>query len=55
MRLLLAILTAGMTAEDILAEMGEWYPQMNDKALIETLARALFVADIWGRLSAQDE
>ena len=46
-------LTDGMPPEEIVAEMAAWYPQMDDAALTETLSRALFVADTWGRLSAQ--
>ena len=48
-------LSGGMTPEDILAGMTEWYPLMDDAAMVETLSRALFVADTWGRLSAQGE
>lgn len=48
-------LSGGMTSEDILAEMADWYPLMDDAAMVETLSRALFVADTWGRLSAQGE
>ena len=33
--------------------MAAWYPLLDDAALVETLSRALFVADCWGRLSAQ--
>ena len=47
-------LSAGMTPEDIVADMAAWYPLMDDAALIDTLSRALFVADTWGRLSAQE-
>ena len=46
-------LRSGATPEDVLARMGEWYPLMDDAALTEMLARALFVADAWGRISAE--
>ena len=45
----------GMAPEEALIEMASWYPEMDDKALEELFARALFVADIWGQLSAQDD
>ena len=47
------VMGAGMPPEEIVAEMAAWYPQMDDTALTETLSRAIFVADTWGRLSAQ--
>lgn len=31
------------------------FPSMNTQQLEETLARAMFVAEVWGRLSVQDE
>ena len=45
----------GMAPEEALIEMASWYPEMDDKALEELFARALFVADIWGQLSAQED
>ena len=48
-------LAGGRAPEEILAEMAAWYPLLDDAALVETLSRALFVADCWGRLSAQGD
>ena len=50
---ILAALREGETPENLLIDMAAWYPQMDDTQLEETLVRALFVADIWGRVSAQ--
>jgi phage gp29-like protein len=45
----------GESYEQILAEMGEWYPQMDDAALVELLTRALFAAELVGRISVESE
>lgn len=45
----------GESYEQILAEMGDWYPRMDDADLVELLTRALFAAEVWGRLSAEEE
>lgn len=50
---LLDALSAGMDPDTILGHMADWYPQMNDDQLVELLSRAIFVADCWGRLSAE--
>lgn len=52
---LLDALSAGMDPEAILSSMADWYPAMNDDQLVELLARAIFVADAWGRLSADEQ
>ena len=52
---ILNALQNGMAPEEALIEMASWYPEMDDKALEELFARALFVADIWGQLSTQDD
>jgi len=41
--------------DQLLGRLAECYPQMDDQDLQETLARILFVAEIWGRLNAQAE
>lgn len=46
-------LAAGHTAEELVGMIGEWYPRMDDTALAEMLARAMFVAELHGRFSAQ--
>ncbi len=35
----------------VLGQLAEWYPRLNDHDLQERLARLVFVADVWGRLS----
>lgn len=52
MQPVLDALKNGMPPEQILAEMAEWYPKLDDAALTEMLARGLFVAEVWGRLNA---
>lgn len=49
---ILDALSAGMAPDEIIGQMAAWYPLMDDAQLTETLSRALFVADILGRLSA---
>jgi len=48
----LAALKDGATPDDAFAALAAAYPQMDDTALSELLARAIFVADVWGRLNA---
>jgi len=40
---------------DVHQKLAEIFPSMNTQQLEETLARTMFVADIWGRISVQDE
>lgn len=46
-------LRKGLTGEQLLARLTKLYPEMNDAALEQLLTRAIFVADVWGRLSAE--
>lgn len=48
-------LSAGHSAEELIGLIGEWYPRMDDTALTEMLARAMFIAELHGRYSAQIE
>jgi phage gp29-like protein len=48
-------LAAGRTAEDLVGEISAWYPRMDDTQLTELLVRAIFVAELHGRYSAQAE
>lgn len=50
---LMAELEAGLAPEELQARLGELYPQMNDAQLAEILARAMFVAEVWGRIHAR--
>ena len=45
-------LEQGIAPEELVAHMAEWYPRMDDAQLTELLARALFVAEVWGRVNA---
>jgi phage gp29-like protein len=57
-RLLAPILTAladGLTPEEIMAHMDDWYGQLDDSLLQELLERGLAAADAIGRLEAQAE
>lgn len=40
---------------EVMSVLAEAYPTMDDGQLIETLGDLLFIADLWGRLSAQEE
>lgn len=52
---LLAEAEAGAAPEALLGKLAELYPKMDATALEELCARALFVGELWGRISAQDE
>lgn len=45
----------GESYEDILTRLAEQYPAMDDSRLIAALERAMFVADLWGRVNAAGE
>lgn len=47
-------LAEGLTPEQILGRMDEWYPAMNDAQLVELLTRAIAAAETIGRLEARD-
>ncbi|MFJ4141429.1 DUF935 domain-containing protein [Pseudomonas sp. NPDC089734] len=49
---ILEALQRGRTEAEALRLLAEAYPKMNDQGLQETLTRLMFVADMWGRLSA---
>ena len=48
----LEALQRGRSDSEALGLLAEVYPQMDDQALQQTLARLLFIADTWGRLNA---
>ncbi|WP_227544699.1 DUF935 domain-containing protein [Sapientia aquatica] len=53
--LLTPVITAmqrGQSEAEMLGLLAEAYPHMNDDALVNTLTNMLFIADTWGRLSA---
>lgn len=43
----------GSTPDDALEALVAAYPQMDDRAIADLLARAMFVADVWGRVNGQ--
>ncbi|MFB9159934.1 DUF935 domain-containing protein [Chromobacterium violaceum] len=47
---LFARIQAGAQADELLGRLAELYPEMDASGLQERLARAIFVAKIWGRL-----
>lgn len=49
----MAELEAGLAPEKLQTRLGELYPQMDDAQLAEILARAMFVAEVWGRIHAR--
>ena len=46
---LMTELEAGLTPAELQARLGELYPQMDEAQLADVLARAMFVAEVWGR------
>jgi phage gp29-like protein len=50
----LDMIAASTDYAEVHAALDEVFPQMDTQQLEETLARAMFVAEVWGRLSAQD-
>ncbi|WP_164561683.1 DUF935 domain-containing protein [Nitratidesulfovibrio vulgaris] len=52
---LMAELQQGTEPGELLARLGELYPTMPGRNLEELLARALFVSEVWGRVSAAGE
>ncbi|WP_338136968.1 phage portal protein family protein [Pseudomonas lactis] len=49
---LIEALQRGRSDSEALGLLAEVYPQMDTQALEQTLARLMFISDIWGRLSA---
>lgn len=52
---LVAQLEQGKTPDELLADLASHYPRMASGDLEELLARAIFVAEVWGRVNAQAE
>jgi len=51
----LEMIAASTDYAEVHAALAEVFPQMDTQQLEETLARAMFVAEVWGRLSAGNE
>lgn len=49
----LEMIAAAADYADVFAALAETFPQMNTQQLEETLARTMFVAEVWGRLSVE--
>ena len=49
---LIEALQQGRTEAEALGLLAEAYPQMDDQALQQTLTKLMFMADMWGRLTA---
>lgn len=52
---LVAELKTGATPDELLAVLANHYPRMETRDMEELLARAMFVAEVWGRVSADAE
>lgn len=50
---LVTALQQGQTPEAVTAMLAEAWPQLDDHALRQLIAQAIFVADVWGRLNAR--
>lgn len=49
---LVEMIRAGSSYDEIMETLEEAYPALDDRALEDMLARAMFVAETWGRLNA---
>lgn len=54
LRPLLDELANGLTPEELQGRLANLYPRMDAGELADILARAMFVAEVWGRVSAND-
>ncbi|WP_179216981.1 DUF935 domain-containing protein [Humidesulfovibrio mexicanus] len=52
---LVAELKHGKTPDELLAALASHYPRMDTRDMEEQLARAMFMAEVWGRVSAAGE
>lgn len=55
LRPIIELIEGGHDYQEILDTLAETYPKMDDAALQEMLTRAVFVSEVWGRLSAGEE
>lgn len=46
---------AGGDPQEAMAKIAEVFPKMDTRALQDMLARAIFVAEVWGHLSGEQE
>lgn len=52
---LLDLIAQSADYAEVFDRLAETFPAMNTQDIEQTLARAMFVAEVWGKLSAQDE
>lgn len=50
---LIAEIENGLTPEELQERLGDLYPQLDETQLADLLARAFFIADLWGRAHAE--
>ena len=50
---LIAEIENGLTPEELQERLGDLYPQLDETQLADLLARAFFIADLWGRAHAR--
>ena len=50
---LIAEIENGLTPEELQERLGDLYPQLDETQLADLLARAFFIADLWGRAHAK--
>jgi phage gp29-like protein len=50
-----ALFVAGQSYDQVRAELAGRYPDMDTQRLEEALGRAMFVADLWGRITAEGD
>jgi phage gp29-like protein len=48
------LINKGTSYEEIMTDMASAYPAMDAIALEDMLARAIFVAECWGRMTAKN-
>ncbi|HOE18395.1 MAG TPA: DUF935 family protein [Syntrophorhabdaceae bacterium] len=54
LRPVIDLIEQGNDYHEILDTLAGTYPNMDDAALQEMLSRAIFVSELWGRLSAAE-
>ncbi len=55
LRPIIELIEGGHDYQEILGELAGTYPSLDDGALQEMLGRAIFVSEVWGRITAEGE
>ncbi len=55
LRPIIEMIEGGQNYQEMLNALADTYPNMDDAALQEMLSRAIFVSEVWGRLSAENQ